>query len=498
MTRDRFVWKSAYDALGSPDVTSLGLVHEDLVKFILLRMGISANHVNRFMPLLYLSITGLSMYMLVRVLLPHYTYAAFLAGIVYLFNFFRIITVSTFQGLFISSYTLTPFLMASVFHGTKRQDYRALLFFVILSWLNLSSEENTAIIFIQSVLLIFSAYLAILTAEDRRKVAKYSFIYGLIFIGINAVWWLPLINWIFSGAASIRSNTVLSLWVEFNARSVIHDSSLLNMFRMLWPLVFLPPYIPSIFQNYVTNPLLTILSYLVPILATSSLYFVQKARLYDRKLVISFMLLLLLSLLLVGGSRVPGLSEVQRLILNQPFLSMAFRNVFTKVGLVMAISTSFLTGWTVEQLPLCKHSRKWIVFGLTGVICGSFFTFWNGNFLNMNYKVAIPSSYARIAENLNQDPDQYRVLELPYFESNNFKSYKWGYSGAYGVLPLMVKRPIMNNMQGQPSERWPSEAINTNDESLLQSLLLLFNIRKVVFHKDADITLLTNPFLWSK
>jgi len=487
LTRDWFVWKSAYDALGSPDVTSLALVPEDLVKSLLLWLGMSAGYVHRLVPLFYLSVTGLSMYVLVRVLLPEYSYAAFLGGIVYLFNFFRLTIVGTFQVTFITSYALAPFLMALVIQGARRQGKRALLLFILLSWLNLSSAENTAIILIQSALLIFSAFLALLTAQDRRTVARYTCIYGLIFVGINAAWWLPLANWVLSGAASMRSSTVLSSWAEFNSRAITSGNSLLNMFRMLSPAYFQPPYIPDTFQRYLTSPLLTILSYSVPFLATTSLLFFRKASSYDRKLVLSFLLVLILSLLLVGGAKVPGLSKVQKLVLSLPLLKMLLRNVFTKVGMILPIAASFLTAWAVAQLPLRDRSRKWVVFGLAAVLSGSFSTYWNGNFLNVQYKVAIPPSYARIAEHLNQDPAQSRVLELPYFESNNFKSYTWGYSGAYGVLPLMLERPVMTNMQGEPSERGPSEAIYTNDKPLLQSLLFLFNIRDVIYHKDADI-----------
>ena len=394
-------------------------------------------------------------------------YFALPASALYMFNHFLL------QGWFVaertkfSVYAALPLVMSFLFdwEDGERSTLRTSLYISLV--LFILNGEASIPLFGGMLLTVFVFVLFyILKGFSIRRIRKLILLgfSSLVISGfLNAYWFLPYFNFIRQAYSSQVSQAggfdgVLN-WVNY----VSENSSLFNIIRLQgipeWYLNPLHPY-SFIFLN---NPLLILISFLLPMTAFASLYFIKDPS--RRGKILFFSALAIVTMMFMAGSH-PPFGAVYVFFINFVPGFVAFRNPFYKFAPSLWFAYAILIGFTINYF-LSKFSAgdifiklkvgraiyvHAVYFAIIVVIVAYSFPFLNGSFLDYirgerSTRITVPQ-YVFDFGKWSDSPDRIKVKTLslppPNFE-NNVDTYNWGYWSLSPLTSLLTNAPIVND-----------------------------------------------------
>lgn len=457
--------------------------------------------------LLYLfsfELAALSTFFLVRELLPQRRRypAALVAGLLYVFNlsFLQITWSGNYK--FVFFHAVLPLFLLTYAKGLRSGDRKYLAWWGILLFVCAGAFRPLPLIVpLGGVLVAFTLFAAYLYG---RRVWKLGVQYALVALLVSAMWLLPIAAFILEGGGTAFEGSSLRHAPPIVWSYITDSHRFVNLFRLLSWWWFRPegwasgqpaPLFPFA-QSYLEQPVLLLGSYLLPILAFSSLLFTRREL---RGRVIFFSMLTLVALLLSKGPA-PPLPQVFMLLTRLPFFTGLFRNPFTKFQYVFALGYAVLVGIALNTYrlklssKLPKRASLWsgFLFLTSGaLLLALVFPYWSGQVIRPR-RVVVPDTYYAAASWLNSDTEAYRVLSLPFHNSHTYIAYQWGYAGASGVMPYLLDRPIfltapaVGSTSSDRANRLLRRAVAHEDGESLSTLLYLYGMGKILFHNDAD------------
>lgn len=440
-----------------------------------------------------------------------------ISGFFYLFN------LNTLGVFYFPIFPYTPrffalpllalaFLLLLAKDGFNRKNVviSTIIFFVCLPSYIIGTVFVTAVIGLG----IFSIF----QSNIKRIMAVFTF-----FLLFNSFWILPFVNYTIQKSAIIR---VAPTFINANELQLNKPKEFYQLYNQL---VLLPNFFETEFSSIENNEQ----KHLHPIANITSNPLIKGAF-----LIFPFFYLLGTGLILYNYKKHKRLLWVPTVISLFIFLSMkefswlgfvyAFLNKYvplfgvlfrfgdTKLHPLIAFAGSISAALAViEILKYAKNIKNInsskLVYGalILGLVLniGLFYNYFIGNTVGFFTYNKIPDAYRNIAQIINEDPGDGRVIHLPYNNIVYWRSYSWGYLGSH-FFGYMLNKPLlektfepasmenayinekiyqqMNNSQGIESTE--SMAVKANS---LYETLKLAGVKHVVLDETVAIAIPT-------
>jgi len=447
---------------------------------------------------------GLTMYYLARRLEQkmEFRYVALLASVFYMFNHFVL------QGWFVaertkfSLYAALPLLIAFLFDWEDKRKSTLISAIVIsITFLFLNGEGSLPLFGgIILALLVFIVYYLLKNRSIKAFLALlYLFILtGIFSILLQAYWLLPFIAYVRSSYTTVVQQAgglagILG-WVSYISK----DASLINLFRLQGIPEWYENPLHAYANEYLNNPILIFVSFLLPLLAFSSLILIKRN--VEKKYIIFFSFLAIVGIIFAAGSHPPFGTFYTFLVKFVPGF-IAFRTPFYKFAPAIWFSYALLISFTISIL-LQKYivpRNRVIALAMYLVICGGVilysYPFLTGSFFNYmvgkrTMQVSIPS-YIYDYGNWSSTPERKhkRTLMLP--PTNQFvESYSWRYWSLSPITSLLTDASSVNQYGMSQNEANMMTTVFSlmkhNDPNWLQAAKM-FGIQSFTIRND---------FLW--
>lgn len=371
----------------------------------------------------------------------------FVSSLFYLFNLNTLATFYFPMIMFVNRFYTFPLLLlllSRIIHKGKESTGGDYGLFIVAGILT-SGTYMTATVFVTFVISIF-IYLFFAGKSIKQLILLF-----LIFIGLNSFWFLPFVNYTVQRSGIVYSAPT---FIEANEIQLNKPASFYSWDKqlILYPNFFDTPidsfnrtaktgYHPIIAQ--LNNPAIKLFIFLFPILfilgATAILL---KPKQNKRLLWIPSTLFLYIWLSFKAFSPL-GFVYVF-LEKHLPFFANLFRFGDTKFHFFIAFTGALAIGY-LFSIALQKISIKSISI-VTAIIlfCGlfTFRDYVSGHLLGFFMRNKIPSAYFQLANTINSDKGEGRVLHLPYDQNGYWRSYSWGYLGS-SFLHFMINHPLL-------------------------------------------------------
>lgn len=371
----------------------------------------------------------------------------FITALFYLFNLNTLATFYFPMIMFVNRYYAVPLILLLLLRLIRKgkestaKDYGLFAMATILT----SGSYMTATVFITFVVCIFLSLLFI------GKSLKNSLFLFIIFIGLNSFWLLPFVNYTiqrsgivyfaptFIEANEIQLNKSASFY-SWDKQLILYpnffDTPISNMQRTLKA-----GYHPIIAQ--LNNPATKLFIFLFPtFFIMGALAIFIKPKRNKQLLWIPGTLFLYIFLSFKAFS---PLGFIYIFLEKKiPLFANLFRFGDTKFHFFIAFAGSLAIGYLVSVL-FHKISHKSLSVILAVILFCSLFTYkdyLSGHLFGFFMRNKIPNAYFQIAEIINDDKTQGRVLHLPYDQNGYWRSYSWGYLGS-SFLHFMIDHPLL-------------------------------------------------------
>jgi len=113
-------------------------------------------------------------------------------------------------------------------------------------------------------------------------------------------------------------------------------------------------------------------------------------------------------------------------------------------GISAAVSLTSLYNIAKDKIP--HWSKIAVVTGAIFIflpVLLTYRTYFQGNLVGFFMYTKIPDAYFKIAQTINKDPTDGRVIHLPYDQSMYWKSHNWGYLGS-SFFNFMISKPYLD------------------------------------------------------
>ncbi len=282
---------------------------------------------------------------------------------------------------------------------------------------------------------------------------------GIVFILLNSYWLLPFFNY------TIEKSTIIRLAPTFISANETQLNKPKSFYNPASQLILAPNF----FDTEVTNITLDESSFLhpladifntfpyYPIFAIFPLLYITGSVLiliyfkeYKRLLWIPIIIFLYTFFSLKEFSPIGFIYQfLNRFI---PYFEVIFRFGDTKFhpyisfsgALAAAFAVTFILNYTSTFKKKDWHQTAYGVLGI--FIFLTFFVFryyFTGEFLGFFMYNKIPPAYKEISAIINNDPEDFRVVHLPYDDYVYWRSYSWGYVGS-SFLNYMIDKPLFD------------------------------------------------------
>lgn len=311
---------------------------------------------------------------------------------------------------------------------------------------------------------------------------KKTLMYETMYVLLNAFWLLPFINYVLEKSAIVP---LARTFVEINESMLNKPDSFFSLGRqsILWP-SFLEMTFPSLSgQPYWIHPILGLLRtqvwkyglYLFPLVyVLGSVVVLTKMKKNKKLLWLVAWIFIFLFLSVKGYGPIGFLYTF--LEKNIPFFEMIFRIGDTKFHSYISLGGSLLAGlMVVKLLTWFKGKLGWVVKGgivMVVVLYGYLFqAYFTGQFIGFYCYNRIPEAHKEIANIINSDKGDGRVLHLPMSAWHEYwRSFSWGYIGSawYNFLlshPYIDKTFEPASMENSYLDSQIIKVINKFDEA---------------------------------
>ncbi len=453
-------WRE-YRGLGVPsdsevtDIFRLGL-------FALLKPIIPTQLLDQLYYLLSLNLGVLGMYALTRELVKkignstlkeNINIFSFFSAFFYLFNLNTLAVFYFPMTMFVSRFFSLP-LLYLVFHQliySKKLSFKKNILFVALLFF-ISGSFLVPTVF---VALIIALLPYLITQRNLKK----SLLVGLVFILINSFWLFPFVNYI-----KERSNNVklASTFIDGNEDFLNKNPEYYSFRRqsLVTPQFFEMKYTETgSKQTKFFHPLAEKLNrypnnfiylYLFPLLYLAGVVITVVK--FKRKKEWLWVPVTLLTFLFLSLKEHSFLGTLYFLLTKYiPFFGVIFRYGDTKFHALVAFSGSISAAIAIvylyKYINRKEVKQKLVLFILSLLIIPHlvlFKEYFTRNLVGFFMYNKIPKAYFQVANVINNDKEEARVLHLPIDKNNYYwKSYTWGYFGS-AFFQYMLNKPLID------------------------------------------------------
>lgn len=332
-----------------------------------------------------------------------------------------------------------PGLIAALLKCSQRPTAPVLLEFCLYLALNVSATFNLAIAVIQALAVTVAALILIV------RVRRYAVPIGsllVLFLSAYGIWLPAEFRFTTERLGQLVSTT--ATYSEDTLRVTSQYSRLENSVRLVGEYLFFNRsghnlYLPD-GPLYVSNVWLIAVTLIAPGLALMAMIIARRS---ERPKVWSIALLTATALFVAKGASWPG-GLFLWLFEHVPVFH-AFRDPFNKFEWLVVIGYGLLSSrsltWLGTLTVVPQYGRRAAVCLAIVLISAAGYPILVGHFFFDKVYVKIPNRYFALAQWLNEEPDDFRLLELPV-ATNLFATYRWGYVGA-GLLHNLLSRPVV-------------------------------------------------------
>jgi hypothetical protein len=495
-------WNPAL-CLGAPDIYVRALPYF-VGSMFLGKLGLSSLTVEKLWFIFWFAGGGLSMYFLIRVLVPGRRLAAVSGALFYMLNPFTMMVRWHEMNLWLFYYALVPLLLAlfalSIRSGRKGYVAAFLAAAVLISpgHVNLGSVVMLA--------LVLGGYLVTYLVQNRRardKVKRallYTLVMAVLWLGISAWWILPSLASLRHEAGILKepgSTTDILTWTS--SESAWHRVLRL---RGYWAFRAVnagtdEPVIP--YAREYANTFMDLLSWMIPALGIAGLCKIKRYRglVWPAVLWVG-------SVFFMKGVRPPLGGFTKALFSVLPGMSI-FRNPFDKFGMLALLGLAPLVGVGLESLHglaaslLDRRTRKGLAAGVTAAVLILLlgvlvWPFWTGDVIDRGGPLMpsfrmkeVPADYEQAASWLEEQGDGFRILPLPYnrgFWSLALFDWYQGHDLSRWLLKGNTATPSFGFTGKELPEFAAYEVANAREYG--RTLCDLLNVKYVLLREDAN------------
>ncbi len=486
-------------------------------------LGFSLQTVQKLHFGLWLAVPALSMFYLAGVLFkahPRKLTIQLIATSIYLFNTYQVVWADSAR---MSLWIAMPLTLAFFIQGLddKKGWWRWALLIALTSIIASPAAVNPPLFLVFIALFFlwliyhFISQPASRTKSELKRIGLFVGLTLLASILVNFYWIIPYGNFLLNDYKNaVFTNGVKGIDLQNWLDPLSTNTSLLNVFRLQgawdWYAGWAgEPYVPAA-ASYQRNVFYLIWSVLVPILAFSSL--LLKPKKVDSRLILGLVLLALIGIFVGAGSHQPTGTIYKWLVEKIPFLSI-YRSPWYKFTLWTVLAYSLLGGISAatlldtvqERLPkLVWKSGLAVAIGLfliantlyaSGLVFGKVFPKPSERKVLQAAHVNFPDYFFKAADWINQQPGDWRILQLPATPSFN---YSWGLGTLMDMSIFAFHKPTYwyPEQVGSGKAKAGAEAVvkKTFNELYigryenLSRMLGLLNIKYLLEKDDIDYT----------
>ncbi|MCA9307906.1 hypothetical protein KC980_00165, partial [candidate division WWE3 bacterium] len=294
-----------------------------------------------------------------------------------------------------------------------------------------------------------------ITAITQGRIKKVLAFFALVGL-INAVWLLPFANYTLNKSSIIRLAPTFIDANEIQLNKTAQYHSFVNQSILL----------PSFFETQITNLTQSRSKYLHPLADTynkglnavvvtmfpvlyliGSLIVLSNIKRYKRILWVPISIGVFLFLSMKEFSYLGFIF----IALNKltPLFGVLFRFGDTKLHPFIAFSGAIACAvaiTTVYRYLISSKVQNSVALAFyVSLMALNFITYnayFRGQFLGFFMYNKIPQAYFNIAQKINTDADNNRVIHLPYNDTVYWRSYSWGYVGSH-FFGYMLNKPLL-------------------------------------------------------
>lgn len=138
-----------------------------------------------------------------------------------------------------------------------------------------------------------------------------------------------------------------------------------------------------------------------------------------------------------------------------PFFEIIFRFPDTKFYQIISLCAALLIGLALSRIIPVLYNKNGhkiklalqtlgglIIIGAIGFYMSFYTSFFSRKFVNPLVLSKIPQAYFQVANYINADTDEFKVVHLPYEVETYWRPYSWGYVGST-FLSFILDKPLI-------------------------------------------------------
>jgi len=499
-------WNPAL-CLGTADVSFRSALYF-VISLGLHKLGFSLLATEKFWFVFWFAGAGLSMYFLIRALVPGNRLAALGGALFYMFNPYVMVVRLYELNLWLFFYALAPAVLALFATSIRTGRKLHVAGFLLASLLVTMSYANLGSVIMLAMLL--GGYLVVYLVQNRRSRERMKRALGcasvlaVLWLGINAWWILPSISSLRQEASFRQKNESTMELLEMTSR----ESAWHRVLRLQGYWAFdqeeadepLFPYARRYERSHVDA-----LGWLIPALGFAGLWRVRR----ERELLWPG-ILWLASAFFMKGTRPPLGSLTRWIFASLPGMSV-FRHPFDKFGMLALVGLAPLVGVGMEGF--FGWVRRRVTGKRAGMTLGAcayavtallllvllVWPMWTGEAIYAggsklaSFRIReVPDPYREAASWLKEQGDVFRILPLPYnrgFWSLAMFDWYQGHDPTRLVLESDVAVPSVGYAGGELAEQAAYDLLLGRECARL--LCNLLGVKYILLRADANWEILS-------
>ena len=458
----------------------------------------------------WFALPGLTMYFLAYRIWSEKRYLPLIASIVYMINYYLIQAWFIAERTKFSIYAGLPlFLYFLLFYLLGRIRLFPSIIFAGLT-LSILNGGGSFPLYGGLIIVVLTTYIyfAILHFEKRTfiKIVYFSIGVSLVYLLLNAYWLIPYLFYIlgfYGRDLALAGGAQGALgWTEYLSSGATFFNLLRGQGIPDWYL----NQDHAFASNFLTNPIFITLSFIFPILAYLSLFFVKERK--NRLLIYLLVILSLVALVFTAGPRSQIGIIYKAFALYLPGFAI-FRSAYYKFGYAFWFAYAILIAFSLDYIFSRIQAKlpKNVIFYFQGAAIIAVITFvlsyhypiLDGSFLDYSHerekerttRVKVPEYVFEFGKWLNQKSPEIRYLIVPELSETGYVAYKWKYWSVAPLNSLFSRHSFVQNTLLLPvSERvllskMYQDLLKKDFESFFD-FTEVFAINGIVLQKDFD------------
>lgn len=488
------VWHSSY-GLGAIIANAPYTELFRLPFYFLLRLIFGLKNVRFVWHLLALFVGGLGFYFLSKRSLTTSKFLSFAGALFYMLN------IGTLQNFYQPLEPFSHFFMFlpfSILIYIEVLDKPSIKKFILLFIINILGTPSFQV---TPIFLVYFIVLAILSMSFFKiKKAKTVLISALIIIVANLFWVLPYSHFAFTGKQhEIASSRTYKLFSEEALIRNDNGSKFSNSiymkgfwFNTLDNVDGKDIYILKEWINHLNDfaPKVLINVFLILVFVGLVRSFIRIKEPVSRFLLMAFFI----SFIALTGPNPPFGLITNFIRANIPLFAEVFRLSFTKFIILYSLVYSSLLVYGLDFLSLKIKTnivRRVNAYLLIISILIYALPSFTGNFINSSLFSYIPNDYYAMAEYLDSNDPEGRILYLPNSPTFGWTHYSWGYRGS-GFLWYLIINPVLDeafeihSKYNSDASQELKEAYLSNSPKELSYLMSKYDIKYLLLDRNIN------------